>query len=79
MELASRAKELFELFDTNQDGYISRSEFVSVVDVLLGEHGTGVSRPYFLEADKNSDNKISYDEFVVMLEEIDWSEQTASS
>jgi Ca2+-binding EF-hand superfamily protein len=32
-----RLKELFDFFDTNSDGVISRSELIELVDVLLNE------------------------------------------
>ena len=32
-----RLKELFDFFDTNSDGVISRSELIELVDVLLSK------------------------------------------
>ena len=72
MNLLSKADELFAFYDANNDGVISRGEFVLVVETLIGEKGQGVSNPYFLEADRNSDNKISYSEFLELLKKIDW-------
>lgn len=71
MDLTNRAKELFKFFDVNGDGFISRGEFVTVVEILLGEKGLGASVPHFSNADKNSDNKISFDEFIELLKTIE--------
>ena len=70
MDWQGRAKELFEFFDANGDGVISRGEFVSVAETLMGEKGQGVSAPHFNAADRNSDGKIPYSEFLAMLEDM---------
>ncbi len=70
IDLLSKGKELFDFFDLNKDGYLSRGEFVSVVEVLIGEVGMGVSKEHFLAVDLNKDNRISYDEFIKILENI---------
>lgn len=36
MDLQYRVDELFNFFDTNDDGVISRGEFASVVEILIG-------------------------------------------
>ncbi len=66
--LVSKGKELFEFFDLNEDGYLSKGEFISVVEVLKGEAGIRASKDYFEALDLNKDNRISYDEFVKILE-----------
>ena len=68
-DLVKKGKELFDFFDLNKDGYLSRGEFISVVDVLMGETGMRAGKGYFEALDLNKDNRISYDEFVKILED----------
>ena len=58
---------LFEEFDTNQDGVISRGEFTALIDCLLGEHGVKTRTQIFDEFDANHDNVISRDELVDLI------------
>ncbi len=58
-------KELFDFFDKNSDGYISKSELIELVDVLLDEKGLSRSTQFLNEFDLNKDNKIDFDEFLV--------------
>lgn len=60
---------LFEEFDTNRDGMISRREFVDLVRYLLGEHGIAVSARIFDKFDTDHDNAISRDELVKLVDE----------
>ena len=60
-------KELFEEFDTNRDGVLSRGEFVELVRCLFGEHGVATSREIFDQFDANHDNVISRDELVNLV------------
>lgn len=57
-------KELFEFFDKNHDGYISKSELIELVDVLLDEKGLMKSTQILNEFDFNNDKKIDFDEFL---------------
>jgi len=68
--LLKNAKETFDFFDLNKDGYLSKGEFVSVVNILNGEIGVGASKEYFEKADLNGDNKISFGEFKKILERL---------
>ena len=62
-KISARAKELYDFYDSNQDGYISRGEFILVVDTLFGEKGLSISSRKFDESDLDSNNQISFDEF----------------
>ena len=59
-----KLQELFDFFDSNSDGYISKKELIEMVKVLLNESGLGVSNKVLKEFDFNNDNKIDFDEFV---------------
>ena len=61
-------KELFDFFDKNSDGYISKKELIELVDVLLNEKGLGKSSQVLKEFDFNHDNKIDFYEFKVFAE-----------
>lgn len=61
--------ELFEIYDKNGDGVISRGEFVELVDQLLNEKGVHVSSEIFNRFDTNHDGKISKDELLALVEE----------
>ena len=56
-------QELFAFFDKNSDGYISKKEFIELVEVLLNEKGLGKSTEVLKEFDFNQDNKIDFNEF----------------
>ncbi len=58
-----KLEELFEFFDKNSDGYISKMELIELVEVLLNEKGLGKSSKILQEFDFNQDNKIDFDEF----------------
>lgn len=60
-----RLKELFDFFDQNSDGYISKKELIDLADVLLNEKGLGKSTKILKEFDFNCDNKIDFEEFKV--------------
>ena len=53
---------MFKEVDTNNDGVLSRGEFVELVRCLTGEHGVGVSSAIFDRFDANHDGVISRDE-----------------
>ncbi|MEE4303155.1 MAG: EF-hand domain-containing protein [Wenzhouxiangella sp.] len=59
--------EMFKQVDTNNDGVLSRGEFVELVRCLTGEHGVGVSSKIFDEFDANQDGVISRDEALEMI------------
>lgn len=58
-------KELFEFFDKNSDGYISKSELIELVDVLLDEKGLRKSNKILDEFDFNNDKRIDFEEFLI--------------
>ena len=62
--------ELFEVYDTNDDGVISRGEFVGLVECLLNEKGVKVSSEIFKTFDTNHDGVISKDELVILIKEM---------
>jgi Ca2+-binding EF-hand superfamily protein len=58
-----KLEELFNFFDQNSDGFISKKELIDLADVLLDEKGLGKSAKLLKEYDFNSDNKIDFEEF----------------
>ncbi len=62
--------ELFDIFDTNGDGVISRGEFVSLAESLLHEHGLNFSSDIFKKFDTNHDNVISREELINLVLEL---------
>jgi Ca2+-binding EF-hand superfamily protein len=62
--------ELFEIFDTNGDGVISKGEFVALAKSLLNEHGLSFSSDIFKQFDTNHDNVISREELIDMVLEL---------
>jgi guanylate cyclase activator 1 len=70
MELNQWVDELFEVFDENKDGVISRSEFVELIDVLLQDKGIRMCESIFNRFDKNHSNSISKDELKEMVIEL---------
>lgn len=63
-----KLEELFDFFDKNSDGYISKMELIELVEVLLNEKGLGKSSQVLAEFDFNHDNKIDFEEFKVFAE-----------
>ena len=70
MNTEQLVSELFEIFDTNGDGVISKGECVSLANSLLNEHGIGFSSDIFKQFDKNHDNVISREELIDMVLEL---------
>jgi Ca2+-binding EF-hand superfamily protein len=70
MNIEQMVTELFDLFDVNQDGVISRGEFVSLAEALLHEKGLNFSSDIFKKFDVNHDNKISRDELINLVQEL---------
>lgn len=56
-------KEMFDFFDRNSDGVISRAELIELVEVLLNEKGVGKSSKILKEFDTNHDGHIDFYEF----------------
>ena len=62
----SNLKELFDFFDKNSDGVISRSELIELVDVLLDQHGIGKSSKVMREFDIDQNGVIDFGEFELL-------------
>ncbi len=62
--------ELFDVFDINEDGVISRGEFITLAKSLLNEQGMNFSSDIFKQFDVNHDNVISRDELIEMVLEL---------
>ena len=62
--------ELFDVFDENRDGVISRREFVALVESLLHQKELGLSSDLFRKFDTNHDNVISREELIDMIVEL---------
>jgi Ca2+-binding EF-hand superfamily protein len=59
--------ELFDVFDINGDGVISRGEFIALAESLLHKQGMNFSSDIFKQFDTNHDNVISRDELIEMV------------
>ena len=70
MDTKQMVAELFDVFDINQDGVISRGEFVSLAESLLHQKGMNFSSDIFKHFDTNHDNVISRDELIEMILEL---------
>ena len=70
MNIEQMVAELFDVFDENQDGVISRREFVALVESLLQQKGVGLSSEIFNRFDANHDNVISKEELIDMIVEL---------
>ncbi|XP_060569707.1 neo-calmodulin-like [Ruditapes philippinarum] len=65
--LELREKEVFDLFDTNGDGFITQNELGNVLR-CIGYNPTGAEVEDILKKfDSDHNNKITYDEYVEML------------
>ena len=62
--------ELFDVFDVNNDGVISRGEFIPLAETLLHEKGLSFSSDIFKRFDANHDNVISRDELINLVLEL---------
>jgi guanylate cyclase activator 1 len=70
MDIKQMVDELFDVFDVNNDGVISRGEFVALAKSLLDEKELQFSSDIFREFDANHDNAISKDELIAMVIEL---------
>jgi len=62
--------ELFDVFDDNKDGVISRGEFIALAECLLHKKGFNFSSDIFKRFDANHDNVISKDEMINLVLEL---------
>jgi len=67
MDRKELVEALFEEFDENGDGAISRREFKELIECLLGKHDVETSSKIFDEFDANHDNSISRDELIDLV------------
>lgn len=70
MNTEQMVAELFDLFDDNKDGVISKGEFISLAECLLYKKGFKFSSDIFKRFDTNHDNMISKDEMINMVIEL---------
>jgi guanylate cyclase activator 1 len=70
MDIEQLVTELFDVFDENRDGVISRREFVALVESLLHQKEIGFSSDIFRKFDSNHDNVISKEELIDMIIEL---------
>jgi len=70
MNTEQMVAELFDVFDVNNDGVISRGEFIALAEALLHKKGMNFSSDIFKEFDKNHDNVISREEMIDLVLEL---------
>mgnify|MGYP001824211057 CR=1 FL=1 len=70
MNIEALVTELFDEFDRNGDGQISRGEFVALIESLLDKRELGFSSDIFKKFDANHDNRISREELVDLIVEL---------
>jgi len=70
MNIEQMVAELFDEFDVNKDGVISRGEFVALAECLLHEKGLNFSSSIFKKYDANHDNVISREELIDLVVEL---------
>jgi len=70
MDIEQLVTELFDVFDVNNDGKISRGEFVALAECLLFTKGAKVSSEIFQKYDANHDNYISREELIDLVIEL---------
>ena len=70
MEINQWVDELFEVFDEDKDGVISRTEFVELIDVLLQDKGLRMCESIFNRFDSDHSNSISKDELKARINNI---------
>jgi Ca2+-binding EF-hand superfamily protein len=70
MDTEQMVAELFDVFDVNNDGVISKGEFISLAECLLHKKGFNFSSDIFKRFDANHDNVISRDEMIDMVLEL---------
>jgi Ca2+-binding EF-hand superfamily protein len=70
MNIEEMVTELFDVFDVNGDGVISRGEFISLAEALLHKKGLNFSSDIFKRFDANHDNVISKEELINLVIEL---------
>ena len=67
MNTEEMVAELFDVFDVNKDGAISRGEFISLAECMLHEKGFNFSSNIFKQFDANHDNLITREELIELV------------
>ena len=67
MNIEELVAELFDVFDVNNDGVISRTEFIALAKSLLYEQDLQLSSEIFKQFDTNHDNQISKEELLALV------------
>jgi Ca2+-binding EF-hand superfamily protein len=70
MNIEEMVGELFDVFDVNGDGVISKGEFVALAKSLLHSEGMNFSSDIFKQFDTNHDNVISREELIEMVTDL---------
>lgn len=70
MNIEQMVNELFDVFDENNDGVISRREFIALAESLLDKDEVEFSGDIFRHFDANHDNVISREELIDMIIEL---------
>ena len=70
MDIEQMVAELFDVFDVNNDGVISRSEFIALAESLLYKTELQFSSDIFKQFDVNHDNVISKEEMIDLVIEL---------
>lgn len=70
----------FKVYDMDRDGYISNGELFLVLKMMVGNNLKDnqlqqIVDKTIMEADKDMDGKISFDEFIIMVENADVAKQ----
>ena len=66
----------FQIYDINNDGYISNGELFTVIKMMVGNNLNDIQLQQLVDrtiikADKDLDGKISFDEFTDMVKDLD--------
>jgi Ca2+-binding EF-hand superfamily protein len=67
MDIEQMVAELFDTFDVNEDGVISKGEFIALAESLLYEKGVRFSSDIFKQFDVDHDNAISREEMIDLV------------
>jgi Ca2+-binding EF-hand superfamily protein len=70
MDTEQMVAELFDVFDVNNDGVISKGEFIALAESLLHQQGLNFSSDIFKQFDVNHDNVISREELIELVLEL---------
>lgn len=61
-------RQAFQNIDKDNNGYISKKEFKELMKSMGEDLSRSELKEVMAEADNNDDGKISYEEFVVMMQ-----------